>query len=294
MGGKFCVHSKTINKLINEALAIEKEEAKEAGALGYMARILVQATMPHSNPQAFFFERTNGNLSLAISGHPKVGLPYGTYPRLLLSWLVTEAVRTKSPELILASSLSKFMSELDLIPSGGRWGTISRLRDQMRRLFSASISCVYQNEAISGGIGFNIAREYHLWWDPQKPEQADFWQSTVTLGLDFFNEIIDRPVPIDMRAIKALKASSMALDLYCWTTYRLSYLKRQTEIPWPLLQGQFGSDYADTKQGRYKFKCKLLTQLRKVAAVYEGITSAYEGKYGLVLMPSRSHVKKIK
>lgn len=41
---------KNLDKLITEALAIEAEVAKEAGALGYMARALVQATMPHKNP----------------------------------------------------------------------------------------------------------------------------------------------------------------------------------------------------------------------------------------------------
>jgi len=283
-----------IDKLISQALAIENKEAKEAGTLGYMARVLVQATMPHSDPKVFVFERSNGNFSLSISGHPKIGLPYGTYPRLLLSWLVTEAVRTKNSELVLGTNLSKFMSELNLIPSGGRWGTIIRLRDQMRRLFSASVSCVYEAENLSGGMGFNIAKEYHLWWDPKKPEQTNLWQSTVTLGQDFFNEIIDRPVPIDMRAMKALKTSSMALDLYCWLTYRLSYLKHQTEIPWQLLQGQFGADYANTKQGRYEFKRKLFTQLKKVAAVYEGAGKVQEGEYGLVLVPSKSHIKKLK
>ncbi len=284
------MNQENIEKLINQALSLEEEEVRKAGALGYMARVLTQATIPHSNPGAPVFTRTNGNLSLAISGHPKVGLPYGIYPRLLLSWLVTEAVRTKSSELILGASLSQFMSELALLPTGGRWGTITRLRDQMKRLFSASISCIYENDLVSHGIGFNVAKEYHLWWDPKRPEQANLWQSTVTLGTDFFNEIIDRPIPIDMRAVKALKTSSMALDLYCWLTYRFSYLRRKTEIPWLLLQSQFGSDYANTKQGRYEFKRKLFNQLKKVAIVYQGASGVQEGKYGLVLMPSVSHI----
>jgi hypothetical protein len=288
------MNQENIRKLINQALAIEEEEAKKAGVLGYMARVLVQATMPHSNPNTLVFERTNGNLSLAISAHPKIGLPYGTYPRLLLSWLVTEAVRTKSSILVLGSNLSQFMSELDLIPSGGRWGTISRLREQMKRLFSASVSCVYEDDINSGGIGFNITKEYHLWWNPKNPEQTNLWQSTVTLGQDFFNEIIDRPVPIDMRAVRALKTSSLALDLYCWLTYRLSYLKCQTEIPWSLLKSQFGSDYADTKQGRYEFKRQLFNQLKKVVAVYNGATGVHEGKYGLMLIPSTGHIRRIK
>jgi hypothetical protein len=236
------LNQENLNKLITQALAIEEKEAKKVGALGYMARILVQATIPHSNPVETTFERTNGKLSLAMMGHPKIGLPYGAYPRLLLAWLVTEAVRKKEPIIILGRNLSSFMSELSLVPTGGRWGNIWRLRDQMRRLFSSSISCVYSGENSSGGLGFNIAKEYHLWWDPKIPEQADLWESTVTLSQDFFQEIIDKPVPIDMRALKALKTSSMALDLYCWLTYRFSYLYHKTEIPWQLLQGQFGSN----------------------------------------------------
>jgi hypothetical protein len=31
--------------------------------------------------------------------HPRVGLPYGSVPRLLMSWLTTEALRTKTPVL---------------------------------------------------------------------------------------------------------------------------------------------------------------------------------------------------
>ena len=282
-----------VNELINKALAIEGTEAKEAGTLGYMARILVQATIPHSNPHKSVFERTNGNLSLAIVGHPKVGVPYGIYPRLLLAWLVTEAVRTKTPSLILGGSLSQFMESLGLIPTGGRWGTIKRLRDQMDRLFSASISCFYSNKNSSGGVGFNIAHEYNLWWSPNIPNQTSLWQSTVTLGKDFFDEIVDRPIPVDMRALKILKSSSMALDLYCWLTYRLSYLRRKTQIPWLLLQNQFGANYANTKQGRYEFKRKLLTQLRKVVTVYEGASKVNENDNGLILVPSNSHIRKL-
>src|SRR5258707_259054 len=118
-------------------------EAKEAGTIGYMARVLVQATLPHSDPKTAIFERTNGKFSLVMMGHPQVGLPYGVYPRLILAWLVTEAVKTKVPQLILGSSLTAFMSGLGLKTTGGRWGTIWRLRDQIRRLFSASVSCTY-------------------------------------------------------------------------------------------------------------------------------------------------------
>ena len=120
------MNRKNIDKLINEALAIETQEAKEAGALGYMARSLTQATMPHKKTDDSVFERQNGAFTLSIMAPPKVGLPYGTVPRLLIAWATTEAVRRRERELVLGESLSGFMSELDLVPTGGRWGSITR------------------------------------------------------------------------------------------------------------------------------------------------------------------------
>ena len=40
-----------IGKIIAESLAVEAEDAKKAGKIGYMARALVQATLPHRSPK---------------------------------------------------------------------------------------------------------------------------------------------------------------------------------------------------------------------------------------------------
>ena len=232
-----------IDKLLTQALAIDEQEALSAGALGFMARAMTLATLPHRATPGTEFTRSNGSFTLRIISPSDIGLPYGSYPRLLLSWLTTEAVRTRSPVLELGPTLSGFMSELGLIAVGGRWGTIHRLRDQMRRLFSSSVSCFYSDKSQDGEAGFRITKEYKLWWDPKLPEQPPFWRSTVTLSLDFFQEIISKPVPIDMRAFRALKQSPMALDIYSWLTYRMSYMRKPVELPWTALQMQFGADY---------------------------------------------------
>lgn len=283
------VNDRNLTHLIDDALAIEAQEAKEAGVLGYMARVLVQATLPHRRFEGDVFERRNGAMSLAIIAHPRMGVPYGTYPRLLLSWLTTEAVRTREPELVLGPTLSGFMDHLGLLPTGGRWGTIGRLKDQMQRLFSSTVSCAISQDAGSMGVRMGVATRYRLWWDPKSPEQAALWNSTVTLSYDFFREIIERPVPIDMRALQALKRSPMALDIYGWLTYRLSYLKKQTEIPWEALQMQFGAGYPETPQGRWDFKHNFLKHLRSVRVVYPQAKVA-DGSYGLLLRPSKPHV----
>ena len=290
--GDVSMNAKNTARIVEEALSIEVQKARDAGTLGYMARILVQATMPHKRIEGDVFERRNGAFSLAMVAHPGIGLPYGTYPRLLLSWLTTEAVRTKDHVLVLGPTLSGFMDQLGLCPTGGRWGTIHPLRDRMKRLFSCSVSCTYEDEIRDAGAGYRIAKEYELWWNPKRPEQAAMWNSTVTLSKDFFEEIVSRPVPIDMRALQALKRSPMAIDGYCWLTYRLSYLQKKTEIPWPALQAQFGSGYPDTPQGMRDFKKNFCKHLRSVLVVYPEAKIS-NGSYGLILRPSKPHVPKL-
>ena len=278
-----------LERIAAEALAIEQEEARQAGTLGFMARVVVQATLPHRNPKASEFERRNGDFVLSLMAPKKIGLPFGRYPRLLLAWVATEAVRTKDPELHLGDSLSGFMAELGLTPTGGRWGTITRLRLQVQRLFASTISATIDRRADGEWIeaGFRVARSTNLWWDPKKPDQLALYGSTVMLSQEFFESVVDRPIPVDMRALKALR-SPLALDLYTWLTWRMSYLGKPTEIPWEALALQFGSDYKQLRQ----FKAAVLKQLATVLQLYPEARVA-EGRSGLVLKPSPTHVRKL-
>ena len=277
----------SIDALINQALAIEDEQAQEAGALGFMARAMVQATLPHRAVDGTYFERKNGAFTLSLLASPKIGLPYGSIPRLLLAWVTTEAVKTKSRELELGDSMSAFMAELGLKPTGGANGSITRLKNQTRRLFSATVAASYEDGEQIADMGYRLADKSVLWWHSKDPEQAGLWKSTVTLSEHFFNEVIDRPVPIDMRAIKALKQSPMALDIYTWLTYRASYLKRPTVIPWASLALQFGSDYSRLRD----FKHAFIDELKKVVLVY-GQVQVEVMEDGLVVKPSLTHISK--
>lgn len=277
-----------IDSLITEALAIEAEEAREVGAVGYMARALVQATLPYRKREGTEYQRRNGNFTLSLLAPSHVGLPYGTIPRLLISWVTTEAVRTGQRELILGDSLSEFMRKLDMVPTGGRWGSVTRLKSQMRSLFASSVTCTYDNGNSFALESVNVIDSARLWWDPVKPDQAALWESTLTIGERFFEEITQRPVPIDMRALKALRRSPMALDIYCWLTYRMSYLKRGTVIPWEALQAQFGAEYSRTRDFRRKF----LEQLKAVLAVYPE-AKVMDAEGGLELRPSPPHIAKL-
>jgi hypothetical protein len=277
----------TVDRLITQTLAIEAEVAQEAGALGFMARAMVQATLPHRKVEGIYFERVNGDYTLSMQGHAKIGLPYGTTPRLLLAWVTTEAVRTGNRELDLGTSMAGFMRELGMSPTGGARGDITRLKDQTLRLFTSSVSALYKKGPAVSEMGFRMADKSTLWWDAKSPDQPALWQSTITLSHNFFQEITDRPVPIDMRAIKALKQSPMALDIYSWLTYRMSYLTRSMVIPWASLAMQFGSDYSRLRD----FKAAFLEELRKVVTVYAG-ANVEETPDGLLVKPSLTHIGK--
>lgn len=278
---------KSINALVEEALAIEAEQAQEAGKLGFMCRAMVQASLPSKKVDGVEFTRRNGNFTLTLLAPSRVGLPYGTVPRLLLTWLATEAVKTRDRELVLGDSLSGFMRELGMTPTGGRWGTIPRLKDQTRRLFAASITGIYEDDAQTAMLSQKIADQANIWWDTGNPGQAGLWQSTVRLSESFFDEVTQHPIPVDLRAIRALQRSPLALDIYSWLTYRLSYLKHSTVIPWPVLEMQFGAGYSRTRD----FKAAFITHLRSVCAVYpEAKVDAQDG--GLMLMPSPPHITK--
>ncbi len=196
----------------------------------FMARELVQCTLPHKNPGKIeAWQRRNGNLTLTQRAgwdekkNCSLGFPYGVIPRLLLFWITTEALRTKDRRLELGHSLSAFMREIGLVPSSagaGKRSDARRLQNQMRRLFKATISfhktMEQQHRHGERWLDMQVAPEGELWWDPHDPEQGALWGSYVVLGELFYKAITGAAVPVDMRVLRAIKRSVLALDLYAW------------------------------------------------------------------------------
>jgi len=282
------VITKQTGKLLDAAMSIANQDASDRGDLGFTARSLVLCTLPHSDPKTTHFKRKNGNYTLTLAAlSDEIGLPYGTVPRLLLAWISTEIVKTKSKTLILGSSLSEFLREIGLSRQGGKRGDITRLREQMRRLFSCYVSCDYHDKNRDATDGFKIVKKAETWWHPQNSEQAGLWQSSLTVSDEFYDEVISAPIPIDLGALKALKGSAMQLDLYMWLTFRNSYLKTETAITWAQLQMQFGSGYVRIDN----FKAAFLVALKKVKVVYPG-ADVRAVDIGILIAPSATHIKK--
>ena len=186
--------------------------------LGFMARLTALCALPRINPgDRREYKRVNGPYRLYMQAGPETKLPFGNLPRLLLAWVCTEAVRTQSRELVLGSSLAKFMQKLGInSDSGGSRGDRTRLRNQMKRLFNASVRLIYEDEHGEASLNSLVADRTEFWWNERKPNERSLWDSKIRLGENFFNEIIRHPMPIDMNTLKALKRCALGLDLYLW------------------------------------------------------------------------------
>jgi hypothetical protein len=305
--GNVLVSSRTLKRQVKTAKPLTRSQEKllDAAAIiqmtpdnteaAFMARELVQCTMPHSNPgdRLPAWHRQNGNLTLTLlpgrdskSGN-SIGYPYGTIPRLLLFWITTEAVRTKKRRIELGHSLACFMREVGLDPNtgGGKRGDAYRLREQMRRLFKATISFheEVKEEQRHGErwLDMQVAPAGELWWDPRQPDQGTLWGSWIELGEKFYEAITAAPVPVDTRALRALKQSPLALDLYAWSTWRVYRLAKSAFIPWEGLRQQMGTEYDRSDN----FVRKAKAALRKIRAVYPTLKLDY-AKGGFFLRPS--------
>lgn len=282
------------SKIIQAATEIHQDAPSDQDK-AFLARQLVQTTLPHADPgNVPVWSRSNGNLTLMIQQGYKpsgeaIGHPYGTIPRLLMYWMTTEAVRTKSSRIVLGDSLAAFMDELGLDSRGkGARSDRVRLEQQMRRLFAARISfegTLQADEASAEVVEYMpIARRTVFWWNQKEPHQKTLWESYIELDSEFFSAITANPVPVDLRALRAIKRSPLALDLYSLLTYqafRASRSGRANFLTWRQLQTALGTSYADHADVKKAVK----VALAKINAVYPGLAmGSREG--GLEVLPS--------
>jgi hypothetical protein len=249
--------------------------------------------VPHSKPTSNEFTRRNGYYRLTLLSPTDIGLPYGRYPRLALAWLTTRAVKTKSPYLELGPSLAKFAQALGINPTTGPRGTLTGLREQLHRLLSVTVSCQWDTtsapqaaDKVKGRTGYSICYQHELWWD-QGNSSGSSW---VLLNSNFFDELLSRPVPIDLNVIQQLRAP-LEIDLYTWLTWRSirsSRVARAEVVPWIDLHQQFGSDYSDLRVFKFKVLKHLKTILRHYPAVRPEPTAQ-----GLKLLPYQPHVPRL-
>jgi len=270
-------------KMIQAMDEINTYSAQEADEIGYIPRFLANVSLPVSNIYGNEYTRINGKYGITLLSPSPIGLPYGTYPRMLLVHITTIAKIERSREIYLGNSGASFMHAMGLQSSGGKNGSLSRLKDQSKRLFATSFQMWVQEDDQWKTQHVNVAEQASLLWDPIRPKA---WESTLTLGSLFWKDIDNHAVPIDKRVLRALSHYPAAFDVYCWLTYRYFSLRRKLLVPWSKLKEQFGYGIANEND----FKKTLRKALRRVSFLYPEANFECSGN-GLILMPSRPHVQ---
>lgn len=289
------------NFLEHVARCQEITDNPEAFELGFLPREFIQTTLPYrqpkGNPPGWF--RKNGHFTLYIQPglDPKTQtqLPYptGNIPRLLLCWLATEVMRTDSPRIEFVHTFAEFMRMLGLNPrSGGKKGTVGRLKQQMRSLFKATIGFDYTDDNYESWHDMKIAPEGQIWWSDLYPNQPNLFDNWIELSPQFFQAIRKQAIPLDMRIITApkIKERPMAIDLYAWATMRafVAYKNnKDLKIPWVAFKEQLGTDYERLRA----FRTQAMQNFQIIQMVYDGLKLDFPDKdYFVIKKTSRPSV----
>jgi hypothetical protein len=216
------------------------------------------------------------------------GVPYGARARMILIYLQTQAVRTRSREVRLGRSMRDWMGRMGMAVGGE---TAQALRDQARRISACSIKFFWTvaDEAGRTSDGFErgaIVRNGLFFRDDG--EQGNLFEDVVTLDETFYRALSDHPVPLLESAIRQLKERSMALDIYIWLAYRLHALTQPAPISWTSLHAQFGTGFKLVRQ----FKPQFLDALAAATAAYPDARIDVT-ETNVTLHPSRPPVARI-
>src|SRR3954449_3815181 len=258
--------------------------ADERGRIGITHAGFAIAALPHKRTQESVWERDNGHIKLLVesgldSAKRPIGIPYGSIARMILLYLQTQAVRTKSRDVELGASMNAWLGAMGIAVGGN---TYRLVREQSHRISRCRLTFFRRSQGAEMVTNGAFIRDAILPITPDFSGQGCLWQERVRLDEGFYQSLIEHPLPLRETAIRKISGRSMAIDLYIWLAYRLHVLSAPLIITWPALHGQFGEGY---KEVRF-FRRDVLPSLRLALAVYPEARVEIDEKKGLSLFPS--------
>ncbi|MBR8165838.1 replication protein [Burkholderia vietnamiensis] len=282
-------------KLIDAATEIASARP-EGDDLSFMHSIMCQVGLPRSRVVGTEFERRSGTSILSVeAGKVFDGknlvvqpVPYGPMPRLMLVWLNTYAVRHRTPEVPIGDSASEFMRMLGVEPGGGKRGSYTTFRKQAQALAACRMTLGYMDPNGQPKTFYGKPISSFSAWAKDEGEhgkQRPLWPGVMQFSVDYYETLIKHAVPIDVRALTALKGSALAMDIYTMLADRLHRITgRPLILYWANVREQFGQEYQG-KNADKDFKAEFLKALKAVLAVYpQAKVTQVTG--GLMLMAS--------
>jgi hypothetical protein len=262
----------------------------EEQRIGIMHAGFAMTALPHRATPETVWERQSGDVKLLLesgrtSATEPVGLPYGSVARMILLYLQTEAVRTRSRDVELGRSMNTWLNSMGMGNGGHNY---SLVREQSRRLSLCRLTFLRVSGKQTFVTNGSFVHDAILPNEDTDDNQLQFWRPCVRLDEGFYKSLIEHPLPVREAAIRSLGHRSMAIDIYLWLAYRLHILERPIKLTWHNLAHQFGSGFADIKNFKKKFKEPLALAL----AAYPDAKVQLENG-GVVLHPSPPPIEQV-
>jgi hypothetical protein len=269
--------SPTATKIAEGAVAVRETNPGEED-IAYLHAVMTQVSLPRRKTAERFFERRSGNASLRIdagvidngSKYVELPLPYGPMPRYMLAFLNTFAIRNKTPEIPLGNSARDFMESIGYSVSGGKRGTYTTFRDQATALAACRLILTVGDRGVpKTQLKGDIVEEFEAWSDFEGGQRA-VWPGRLVLSEKYYRSLDGSAVPLNHTALKALRGSALALDIYAWLAHRLHRIRDRsgTFVSWPSLKQQFGDEYSEDNDGRANFRREFLRVIHIVKSLY--------------------------
>lgn len=237
--------------------------------MAFTHAVLCQVGLPRAKVEGREFMRQSGAAWVNVqagwldegAGPVLQPVPYGPMPRLALAWVSTYALRTGEIDVPIGDTPSEFLALMGMGDDGRRYATL-------RRMMHATAACRLQLGFKGRTYNGQPIEQFDAWIRDQAGGQRALWPGVMRLSGSYFTSLQESAVPLDNRALLALKGSALALDVYAWLAHRLHRIDGKGFIlHWHSLREQFAQEYTG-KDPDKDFKKEFLPALRKVLAVY--------------------------
>ena len=297
------IHELIINHGIEEArrLAATKHErmvieaayqvlSDDAEKMGFTYSGFALTSLPHKPQSELVWKRDGYNLTMLIesgrdrTGKP-LGLPYGSYARFILLFLQSEAIRTNSREVELGRSMRVWLGSMGLSIGGTTYKLVTA---QARRISGCTLTFFADRAGAQIKSKGGFVKTEITMANVIGDDQPSLWQDRVLLDEDFFRALREHPVPLSETALRAIGPRSMVIDIYIWLAYKLHALKKDVDVGWPALYGQFGAGFSRIR----RFRAHFLDCLALALAAYPEARVEVTDKC-VTLSPSRPSIAKL-
>ena len=297
---------------------VRRLRAPRGGDRGYVGRTFAISCLPHRPVAQRTMIRRSGGFEIKMVGEEPdaamgddltkpVVLPYGIYPRLILAWIVTQAMKQKTAKVKLPGSLRAWMLDLGLEYRQAvakdfmaQLRALFRFRLFVRRLPPSGRDLFVVGEGPShpdmddeGNVEIDLKAIGIDAMIYKRDRKSGRWGGTIQINDVFYQDIIKSPVPISVAGLRWLCPSPLGMDIYVWLTYRMAVMgiqgKKTLGLSWRAIFSQFGVSYPDTAQGLRDFRKKFRKQLARVLVVYPA-ADVQIMKNGVLLTCSPPHI----